>query len=80
MILNCFEHKYNSYCIKMEFQKIVNVLDTTPNDENLPKFTTKKWIEVYDQSERNTALTKKLELKLQCQDQIYVAILMQILL
>ena len=64
----------------MEFQKIVNVLDTAPNDENLPKFTTKKWIEVYDQSERNTALTKKLELKLQCQDQIYVAILMQILL
>ena len=64
----------------MEFQKIVNVLDTTSNDENLPKFTTKKWIEVYDQSERNTALTKKLELKLQCQDQIYVAILMQILL
>ena len=80
MILNCFEHKYNSKKKKMEFQKIVNVLDTTPNDENLPKFTTKKWIEVYDQSERNTALTKKLELKLQCQDQIYVAILMQILL
>ena len=37
----------------MEFQKIVNFLDTTPNEKNLPKFTTKKWIQVYDQSERN---------------------------
>ena len=37
----------------MEFQKIVNFLDTRPNEKNLPKFTTKKWIQVYDQSERN---------------------------
>ena len=50
----------------MEFQKIVNFFDTIPNDKNLPKFTTKKWIEVYDQSERITTLKKKLELKIQC--------------
>ena len=33
----------------MEFQKILNFLNTNP-DENLPRFFTKKWIEVYDQS------------------------------
>ena len=34
----------------MEFQKIVNFLDTTSDDKDLPRFVTKKWIEVYDQS------------------------------
>ena len=38
--------------IKMEFQKIVNFLNTN-FDENLPRFITKKWVEVYDQSEKN---------------------------
>ena len=55
MILGIFEHKFYFFCIKMEFQKIVNFLDTT-SDENserfplkdLPIFTSKKWIEVYD--------------------------------
>ena len=37
----------------MEFQKIVNLLDTTSDDKDLPRFVTKKWIEVYDQSGRN---------------------------
>ena len=37
----------------MEFQKIVNFLDTTSDDNDLPRFVTKKWIEVYDQSEGN---------------------------
>ena len=32
----------------MEYQKIVNLLDTT--SDNVPRLTTKKWIEVYDQS------------------------------
>ena len=50
----------------MEFQKIVNFLDTTSDDKDLPRFVTKKWIEVYDQSEKITALTKQLELKRQC--------------
>ena len=49
----------------MEFQNITNFLDIT-SDKNLPKFVTKKWIEVYDQSEENCNLIKKLELKLQC--------------
>ena len=30
----------------MEFQKIVNFLDTTCDDKDLPKVVLKKWIEV----------------------------------
>ena len=41
------------YCIKMEFQKIANFLDTTPDDKDLPRFVTKKWIKVYDQTGKN---------------------------
>ena len=37
----------------MEFQKIVNLLDVTSDDKDLPRFVSKKWIEV-------TMLTKKL--------------------
>ena len=35
-------------CIGLEFQKIVNLLDTTSDKEGLARFVTKKWIEVYD--------------------------------
>ena len=37
----------------MEFQKITNFLDITSDNKDLPRFVTKKWIEVYDQSEGN---------------------------
>ena len=51
----------------MEFQKIVNFLDATYDDKDLPRFVTEKWIEVYHQSEKEiTMLIKKLELKHQC--------------
>ena len=50
----------------MEFQKLTNFLDTTSDNKDLPKFVTKKWIEVYDQSEKNYNPNKKLELKRQC--------------
>ena len=36
------EHKCYFLCIKMEFQKIVNFLDTTSDDKDLPRFVTKK--------------------------------------
>ena len=36
----------------MEFEKIINLLDTTSDDKDLPRLVTKKWIEVYDQSEK----------------------------
>ena len=32
----------------MEFQKIINFLDTTSDGKDLPRFLTKKCIEVYD--------------------------------
>ena len=34
----------------MEFQKIVNLLNTNSDDKDLPRFITKKWIEVSDES------------------------------
>ena len=37
----------------MEFQKITNFLDTTSDNKDLPIVITKKWIEVYDQSEKS---------------------------
>ena len=35
----------------MEFQKITSFLDINFDNEDLPKYVTKKWIEVYDQSQ-----------------------------
>ena len=37
----------------MEFQKIANFLDINFDNEDLPKYVTTKWIEVYDQSQGN---------------------------
>ena len=47
----------------MEFQKIVNFLDTTSDDKDLPRFVTEKWIEVYDQSEGNYNANKEIRIK-----------------
>ena len=47
----------------MEFQKIVNFLDTTSDDKDLPKFVIKKWIEVYDQWEKNYNPNKEIRIK-----------------
>ena len=47
----------------MEFQKIVNFLGTNSDDKNLLRFVTKKWIEVYDQSERNYDVNKEIRIK-----------------
>ena len=55
--------KCDFHCTKIEFQKIVNLLDTTFYDKDLPRFITKKWIEVYDQSERDHRVNKKLRIK-----------------
>ena len=51
------------YCIKMEFQKIANFLDTTSDDKDLPSFVTKKWIKVYAQSGRNYNVNKEIRVK-----------------
>ena len=50
-------------CIKMEFQKITNFLNTTSDDKDLPRFVAKKRIEVYDQSGRNHNLNKEIRIK-----------------
>ena len=47
----------------MEFQNILNFLDTTFDDKALPRFVTKKWIENYDQSERNYDVNKEIRIK-----------------
>ena len=47
--------------IKME--KITNFLDTTSDDKELPRFVTKKWIEVFDQSEKNYSPNKEIRIK-----------------
>ena len=47
----------------MGFQKITNFLDTTFDNKDLPTFVTKKWIEVYDQSEGNYNVNKEIRIK-----------------
>ena len=47
----------------MKFEKIANFLDTTLDDKYLPRFVTKKWIEVYDQSEKNYSPNKEIRIK-----------------
>ena len=47
----------------MEFQKITNFLDITSNNKDLPKFVTKKWIEVYDKSVGNYDVHKEIRIK-----------------
>ena len=47
----------------MAFQKIANFLDTTSDDKDLPRFVTKKWIEVYDQSGGNYNVNKEIRIK-----------------
>ena len=47
----------------MEFQKIVNYLDTTFDNKDLPTFLTKKWIEVYNQSQGNYNVNKEIRIK-----------------
>ena len=65
----------------MEYQKIKNLLDTT--SENNPRFSTKKCIEIHDQScsaEDRYKPSKELKFENQCYYQIYVIIVMHTLL
>ena len=54
------------YCIRMEFQKITNFLDTTFDDRDLPRFVTKNGLKFMINQEETTMLIKKLELKRHC--------------
>ena len=39
------------------------MLDITSDNKDLPKYVTKKWIEVYDQSEKNYNLNKEIKIE-----------------
>ena len=47
----------------MEFQKIVNLIDVTSDNKDLPRYVTKKWMEVYDQSEKIYNSNKNIRIK-----------------
>ena len=47
----------------MGFPKITNFLDMTTDNKDLPKFVTKKWIEIYDQSQGNYDINKEIRIK-----------------
>ena len=47
----------------MESQNIINLLDTTFDNKDLPRFVTKKLIEIYDQSEKNYSINKEIRIK-----------------
>ena len=47
----------------MGFQKIVNLFHATSDDKDLPRFVTKKWIKVYDQSRGNYTVTREIRIK-----------------
>ena len=64
----------------MEFQKIINLLDITSDDKDLPRYVTKNGLKFMINQKKVTILTKKLELKHQCLDQIYVILVMHTLL
>ena len=48
----------------MEFQKITHFLDIISDNKDLPKFVTKKWIEVYDQPQENYDINKEIRIKI----------------
>ena len=50
----------------MEYQKILNLLDMASDDKDLLRFVTKKWTEIYYQSEGNYNVNKEIRIKLQC--------------
>ena len=47
----------------MEFQKVINLLDITSDDKDLPRYVTKKWKGVYDQSEKSYNVNKEIKFK-----------------
>ena len=66
--------------MRMEFQEIVNLLDITSDNKDLPKYVTKNELKFMINQKKITIQTKKLELKHQCLDQIYVILVMHTLL
>ena len=64
----------------MEFQIIINLLHTTSDGKDLPRFVTKNGLKFMINQKKIITQIKKLELKHQCLDQIYAILVMRILL
>ena len=64
----------------MEFQKIVILLDITFDNKVYQGLLLKNELKFMINQKKITTLVKKLELKRQCLDQIYVILVMRILL
>ena len=64
MTLDCLEHTFNTHCIKIEFSQIANFINTTSDDKDFSRFVTNKWIEAYDQSEKNYNPNKEIRIKM----------------
>ena len=62
----------------MEFQKIINLLDMTSDDKDLPKLL-KNGLNFMTNQKKIRVLTKKLESKHQCLYQIYAILVTRIL-
>ena len=60
---NFIEYKFYVLCRRMRFQRILNFLDTFSGHKDWPRFVTKKWIEVYDESEKNYNPNKEIRIK-----------------
>ena len=56
----------------MEYQKIMNLFDNTPNQP--AKFRTKNWVEINDDAPGTYNTNNQVNLKLQYQSQVYVTI------
>ena len=63
----------------MEFQKIINLLDITSDDKELPDMLLRSGQKCMINQKKIKILKKKLDLKNQCLDRIYVILAMRIL-
>ena len=47
----------------MEYEKIINLLGTITDNNKIPRFITKKWIEIHDQSNGTYNINKDIRFK-----------------
>ena len=64
--------------MKMEYQKIINLLDNTPNQPT--KLRTKNWVEINDESHRVYNTGSQIKFKTSTMSQVYGTVVMHIYL
>ena len=47
----------------MEYEKIINLLGTITDNNKIPRFVTKTWVEIYDESGGTYNINKDIRLK-----------------